>query len=332
MPNARLFSSTLAPTLQAYVDLKRALGRRFDAVTHTLVCMDRFLKAGKCKKLDSAAFEAWCRTHEGVASGVRRARMRDVRNFCLHQTRTEPDCFVPDLSTFPPEHQRILPHILSEADVARLLNAAAGLKRRGAAPLRPEVTRLAIVLLYTTGLRRGELLNLTVRDYDSKESTLHVRETKFFKFRILPLNAEIAEEIDHYLQARAKRGLPTSPDTKLIRNMRQGGQSYTGAAFRSSIRLLLKECQIATAHGKLPRIHDFRHSFAVNALLRWYRSGADVGAMLPLLATYMGHGTATSTHYYLQFIEPLRTAASDRFAKHYGALVSPPPRGKGRRR
>ena len=58
MPNARLFSSTLAPSLQAYVDLKRALGRRFDAVTHTLVCMDRFLKAGKCKKLDSAAFEA----------------------------------------------------------------------------------------------------------------------------------------------------------------------------------------------------------------------------------------------------------------------------------
>ena len=207
-----------------------------------------------------------------------------------------------------------------------------GLKRRGAAPLRPEVTRLAIVLLYTTGLRRGELLNLTVRDYDSKESTLHVRETKFFKSRILPLNAEIAEEIDRYLQARAKRGLPTSPDTKMIRNMRQGGQSYKGPALRSSIRLLLKECHIATAHGKLPRIHDFRHSFAVNALLRWYRTGADVGAMLPLLATYMGHGTAASTHYYLQFIEPLRTAASDRFAKHYGALVSPPPQGKGRRR
>jgi integrase/recombinase XerD len=211
MPNARLFSSALAPSLQAYVDLKRALGRRFDAATHTLVSMDRFLKAGKYKTLDSASFKAWCRTHAGVASGVRRARMRDVRNFCLHRNRTEPDCFVPDLSTFPAQHQRILPHILSETDVARLLNAAAGLKRRGAAPVRPEVTRLAIVLLYTTGLRRGELLNLTVRDYDNKESTLHVRETKFFKSRILPLNAEIAEEIDSYLQARAKRGLPTSP-------------------------------------------------------------------------------------------------------------------------
>jgi hypothetical protein len=54
----------------------------------------------------------------------------------------------------------------------------------------------------------------------------------------------------------------------------------------------------------------------VNALLRWYRAGADVEAKLPLLATYLGHGSAMSTHYYLHFIEPIRTAASERFAKH----------------
>jgi hypothetical protein len=63
----------------------------------------------------------------------------------------------------------------------------------------------------------------------------------------------------------------------------------------------------------------------VNALLRWYRAGADVEAKLPLLATYLGHGSAVSTHYYLHFIEPLRTAASERFANRYGELVSPLP-------
>ena len=59
----------------------------------------------------------------------------------------------------------------------------------------------------------------------------------------------------------------------------------------------------------------------MNALLRWYRAGADVEAKLPLLATYLGHGSALSTHHYLHFIEPLRTAASERFAKHYGELI-----------
>jgi integrase/recombinase XerD len=79
-------------------------------------------------------------------------------------------------------------------------------------------------------------------------------------------------------------------------------------------------------------MRHLRHSFAVNALLRWYRMGADVGAKLPLLATYMGHGSAVSTHYYLQFIEPLRAAASQRFADHYSALVAPLAAPEGRNR
>jgi hypothetical protein len=66
----------------------------------------------------------------------------------------------------------------------------------------------------------------------------------------------------------------------------------------------------------------------VNVLLRWYRMGADVEVKLPLLATYLGHGSAVSPHHYLHFIEPLRTAASDRFAAHYGALVCLPPSGE----
>ena len=99
----------------------------------------------------------------------------------------------------------------------------------------------------------------------------------------------------------------------------------------TALQPLLQKCGIVTPKGKLPRIHDFRHSFAVNALLRWYRAGADVEAKLPLLATYLGHGSAVSTHYYLHFIEPLRTAASERFAEHYGELVSPLPQPARRR-
>ena len=69
----------------------------------------------------------------------------------------------------------------------------------------------------------------------------------------------------------------------------------------------------------------------MNALLRWYRQGADVEAKLPLLATYMGHVSVVSTHYYLQFIEPLRALASKRFGDHYEKLVAPPNSKRGRR-
>lgn len=328
-----IFLSRLEPIFSRYVNLKRALGRRFDIPARTLQSLDRFLQehSAQYPDLNAAAFEAWCHSYEHVSSGVRRVRMLEVAAFCLYRRRTEPQCFVPDASSFPAYHQRIKPHIFSEAEVAKLLRAASGLPRYPASPLRPEVIRLAITLLFTTGIRRGELLALTLGDYNRRESTLHIRETKFYKSRLLPINDSIAEEMDQYLRARARRKLPVSPDTALIWNAAWSGGPYSGTALRHAIQPLLRTCGIVTAKGRLPRIHDLRHSFAVNALLRWYRAGADVEAKLPLLATYLGHGSAVSTHYYLHFIEPLRIAASERFANRYGELVSPLPKAARRR-
>jgi integrase len=191
------------------------------------------------------------------------------------------------------------------------------------------VIRLAILLLFTTGVRRGELLRLILGDYNRQDATLLIRESKFHKSRMLPLNGDIAEEMDRYLRARAVRRLPLSPDSALIWNATKGGRAYSGPGLQLCLQSLFQKCSILTQAGKLPRVHDARHSFAVNALLRWYRQGANVGAKLPLLATYMGHVSVVSTHYYLPWIEQLRTAASKRFASFYGELVVPIPGPKG---
>jgi integrase/recombinase XerD len=316
-----VFTSTLAPVFQRYVSMKRALGRQFDSAAHALESLDRLLAREGHADLNPAVFAAWCKTEERLSSGVRRVRMLNVHAFCLYRQRTEPDCFVPDPQGFPPYHQRILPYIFSESDIARLLEAASGLNRNKTTPLRPELTRLAIILLFTTGIRRGELLNLLEGDYDRRDATLHVRATKFYKSRLLPIHEGIVQEIEKYLSARAKLRWPSSPGAPLIWNAIHGGRAYTGTGISYCIKPLLHRCGIKAGNGLTPRIHDFRHSFAVNALLRWYRAGADVDAKLPLLATYLGHGSAISTHHYLHFIEPMRVAASERFAKHYGSLI-----------
>jgi integrase len=251
--------------------------------------------------------------------------MLEVSSFCRYRRRTEPRCFVPDPRSFPAYHQRVKPYIFSQIEVTKLLREASALQRSPASPLRPEVIRLAIVLLFTTGIRRGELLALKLGDYNRLELTLHIRETKFYKSRILPINRSIADEIEKCLRARTQQKLSVSPEAALIWNAAWGGGAYSAPSLRRAIQSLLQKCDIITQKGRLPWIHCFRHSFAVNALLRWYRSGADVEAKLPLLATYMGHGSAVSTHYYLHFIEPLRSAASKRFANRYGKLVSPLP-------
>jgi integrase/recombinase XerD len=326
------FSSGLAAVFQRYVGMKRALGRQFNSATHALQSLDRLLAKDGYPDLNANAFNAWCRAQEHLASGVRRVRMLEVHAFCLYRRRTEPECFLPDPQAFPPYHQRLRPHIFTESEIARLLNAASSMKSNPSTPLRPELTRLAIVLLFTTGMRRGELLNLTEGDYNRQESTLHIRRTKFYKSRLLPVHEDIANEIERYLAIRAKLKLPSSATTPLMWNATQGGRAYTGTGISYCIKPLLLQCGIKAESGFAPRIHDFRHSFAVNALLRWYRAGADVAAKLPLLATYLGHGSALSTHHYLHFIEPMRAAASQRFAKLYGSLIVPPDGKKGRSR
>ena len=203
------------------------------------------------------------------------------------------------------------------------MRAASSLRRSPYSPLRPEVVRLAVVLLYTTGLRIGELLQLVVGDIDSREGTLLVRASKFHKSRILPLPQDVTRELEHHLQVRRQHNFPVGSATPLIWNRWQGGKAYSAWGLQCSLWALLDACNIRTQSGRRPRVHDFRHSFAVNVLIRWYRSGADVSTKLPFLTAYLGHVSIISTYRYLHFVEPLRALASSRFRDSYGGLVVP---------
>ena len=203
-------------------------------------------------------------------------------------------------------------------EIVQLLATARTLARTSNSPLGPENMRLAIVLLATTGLRRGELTRLTVGDYDPPQRTLAIRESKFHKSRLVPLSADTARELEHLIEIRGRRRLPTEADGPLLWHRSPDTGGYSGGGLGGAMRALFRRAGIRTATGHLPRTHDFRHGFAVNALLRWYRAGLDVQAKLPFLAAYMGHVSIVSTAYYLQFVEPLAAAASARFADHCG--------------
>ena len=328
MSQDRGFVSVMGPTITRYLALKRALGRRYDGEQRVLESLDPFLTR-QGADLTADTFARWCRSEEHLASGVRRNQMRIVRNLCLYRRRTEPTCFVPDPSLFPALHQPVQPYIFREGEIVRLLREAGRLERAPDSPLRSELFRLAITLLYTADLRRGELLRMTTGDYDTRERTLFVRETKFHKSRLLPLSSDAADALEGYLQARRPHLLPVSSDIPLIWNRRAGGKAYTAVGFGRVFRELFERARIRKPNGHLPRIHDFRHTYACHALLRWYRMGEDVQAKLPILATYMGHVSIVSTQHYLRLIEPLATAASERFARHCAGLVTPPTAALG---
>lgn len=315
--------SCLSSSIRCYIEMKQALGRQFANERWVLQQLDEFMIGIGATDLTQVEFGRWCKTQIHLAATVRRGKMRIVRNFCLYRTHREPNCYVPDQHLFPTLSQAVQPHIYSEAEIVRLLEAAASLRASPPFPLRPQVYRLAIVLLYTTGLRRGELVRLTLNDYDHQERTLHIRKSKFHKTRYVPLSSDASRELEAYLAVRQELHLPMLADSALLWNGYAGGRAYSAAGLWRGIYKLLRTANVRKADGSLPRVHDFRHAFAIQSLLRWYRSGVDIQAKLPMLATYMGHVSIASTEYYLPFIPEIAAEASNRFCSRYGALVQP---------
>jgi integrase/recombinase XerD len=304
-----------------YLQRQRALGRGYNAEERILKSLCQFLQDRCIKDLDSAGFDAWCQTFVQLTANVRRYRQRTVRNFCLYRYRTDPSCFVPDINRFPRPTPYIAPVIFGSTEVSRMLEAADQMRPSPNSPLRPAVMRLAIVLLYTAGLRRGELVRLILGDVDSSRGVLRIRESKFHKSRFVPLSTSARKEVRHFLIERSRPPLTVTVDSPLLCNFSRGFRGYTGTGLSGGIHTLFQAANVHDSDGRRPRVHDFRHSFAVQALLRWYHEGADVQSNLPKLAMYMGHVSIVSTAYYLKLIPEITEAASQRFESHFGYLI-----------
>jgi integrase len=314
--------SALDQAIARYLQRQRVLGRAYVHEERVIDALHRFLKKNGCVDLDQAIFEEWCTSQGHLAANTRRNRQRIVRNLCLYRQRAEPTCFIPDINRFPRRCPHAPPVIFGPAAVARMLAMADSLAATANSPLRPAVMRLAVVLLYTAGLRRGELLRLTLADVDAHHGVLRIRESKFHKSRIVPLSPDASRELKAYLRKRCRSPLSCSADAPVLCHVKGGVRGYTGTGLRDGIQALFRSAEVRDADGRTPRLHDFRHSFAVGSLLRWYRQGADVQSNLPKLAMYMGHVSIVSTAYYLRWIPELAAAASLRLERHYGHLIT----------
>jgi integrase len=159
-PATPSFTSIFGPDIASYIALKKSLGRRFATETAMLADLDTFLEARSCD-LSAESFAAWCLTLGRLTPTVRRNWMRIARNACLYRRRRDPRCFVPDPTGFPAPHTPLRPHIFTEDEIVRLLRSAATLAPTATSPLYGQGMRLAVTLLYTAGLRRGELGDMT---------------------------------------------------------------------------------------------------------------------------------------------------------------------------
>jgi site-specific recombinase XerD len=323
--------SFLGKAMQDYLAIQQAFGRVYKAQERTLRGLDFFL-AKDCphaRQLTLANFTAWAAGLRSLCPTTARMRMLCVRRFCCHLARSNPAVFIPDSRTFPKALPHQAPYLLSTVEVGRVLAATTMLGTTRNNPLHPQTIRLAFLLLFCCGLRRSEVLKLRLADIDVEHMVLRINESKFNKSRLVPLSPSVAKEVHCYLRERRQKNMPADPASPLVWNgYPSRTHALTGYPFWATWLRVCCRARVFDHRGRPPRLHDLRHSFAVEALRRGYDRGQNPQVVLPRLARYMGHAGAQFTHYYLKFTEPLRCAAGDRFRRHLASAVLSPANGE----
>lgn len=182
--------------------------------------------------------------------------------------------------------------------------------------LRVDTFRALFLLICGTGLRLNEALSLTLADVDLSSNVLNVRNSKFFKSRLVPIGPRLAAELSAYAIKRRTLPCPLAQDSVFIAP--RGGTQMTREYAEQTFRELCGYAGIRREGGSRnqPRWHDLRHTYAVRRLVDWYRRGADVQRLLPRLSIYLGHVSVASTQPYLSMTPELLQQASQRFERY----------------
>ena len=306
--------SPLASQIQDFINLRRLSGTEYQSQTQLLGYFDRFLLNQHLSKshISQEITERYLHSLSHLAPRTRYNRFCVVRQLCQYLARSDPLSYVPEPLKGIPSKGAHQPHIYSPSNVQALMAAASKLPPENS--LRPHTYQTLLGLLYSTGIRIGEALALNLDNFHISPKRLLIAEGKFRKARWVPLSDSTCRALARYVRKRLQMG-PHAPDSPLLLNERS--RRLHQCTVNQTFRHLLRQCGIRHCEHSGPRIHDLRHTFAVDRLLAWYRDGEDVNARLPWLATYMGHVDIHSTQIYLQATPELIGEVDCRFHKHY---------------
>jgi integrase len=306
--------SRLRRSAADYLSLRRGVGYKLDTVEPLLGSFVTFAEQADAGTITTELAVRWASQPKGVSPIWLAHRLSVVRGFARWVQTIDPATEIPPAGLLPaPGYRPAPPYLYSETEIATLMAAA----RRLNPPLRAATFEALIGLLAVTGMRIGEAMRVDRDDIDWEQGVVTVRSSKFGRSRELVCHHSTVEALRAYA-ARRDELCPRPATASFFVSIR--GCRLTHHSVYDSFRPLLIDVGLHHAsHGRLPRVHDLRHAFAVRTLIGWYRDGADVQALLPLLSTYMGHIQPSSTMWYLSASPELLALAAQRRDQIRGA-------------
>lgn len=305
-------TSSLAEAIVRFIAFKRMQGYEYNAGAGILGLFDAFLtRSGYTSRtLRIDILERYAEDIAGRSHSTRAGRLSTLRQFSVYLHALRPESVLLPLRLVPRQSRSIRFYPLSDVQVGELMAATAALNpARG---ILAESMRVLIGLLYSTGLRISEALNLNLADIDKVNSTLFVRRSKFRKERLVPLSPSALDAVAQWLVCRAGYA-DNEPSAPLFVNGWNRRLSWDQAS--NIFRRLCIHCGIV---GYPPaRLHDIRHNYACACLARWRQAHENLDALLPVLANAMGHANFYHTEIYIHVNAADLQQAGETFKQHY---------------
>lgn len=318
------FQSLLADGIRAFLAYKRALGRSFQTEEKAFRLFDRYLAEQGIRTLEQitpAAVETF------LASRPRK-RPRSYNHLLGTLNRLFTWLVAQEILPLNPVQTRPhratshrTPFLFDVALARRLLEAARRLPDNPRALGRGHTYSMIFALLFGLGLRVGEVSRLRRADVDLDRRLLVIRNTKFSKSRLVPMGPRLADRLAQYLCDAQNWRSPIGPEDPLFSFT--PNQPIHPGTISQTFHHLIPSLHLELPPGvSPPRVHDLRHAFAVETLLRWYRTGVDPGQRLIHLSTFLGHVDPASTAVYLTITAELLAEASKRFGRFAAPVLA----------
>lgn len=289
----------LRQAVEEYVRLRRNLGFKLHEASKGLLDFASFMEQHRASYITQALALAWAQQPLHVQPAHWAQRLSFLRGFAQYRSATDPRTQIPAKGLLPFRPKRAQPYLYSHAEIKSLLSAALKMPYRyERGKLRPRVYHCLFGLLSVSGLRVGEARNLELQDVDLKTAVLTIRGAKFGKTRLVPLHHSTCRILAEYISRRNRHWRQRAVSSHLF--VSSSGHRLDGADIRRTFYALSRQIGLRSpsdSHG--PRLHDLRHRFATNTLVRWYRSNQDPERKLPLLSAYLGHVHLADTQWYL---------------------------------
>jgi integrase/recombinase XerD len=287
---------TLSDLVDTLVAARRAGGFRYDGQARVLA---RFAEhCGREGYADGSiiqeAVEGFLYCRHLKASTIRREEII-LRDLAEHARQFGWPAWAPATLTRVKSGHRPPPYVFSDEEIRRLFGAID-------TQLLSEDSNRALVdpvlfrVLYATGLRISEALNLQLRDLDSARATLEVLDSKNRESRIVPVTRRLADTLQAYTAA----ALPDPEPGHHLFHTGDPARPADKSTIYNRFRRYLADADIPHFAPGGPHIHSLRHGFAVQNLRRWAGEGSDLAVTLPYLSAYMGHADLRGTQYYLR--------------------------------